>query len=619
MNLTDSNKSAEANGFYKLSWLQRIGFGSGDMAQNLIYQTISIWLLIFYTNVFGLDPKAAAFMFLVVRLVDVLWDPIVGALIDKKNPKWGKYRSWLILGGIPLTGLAILCFWSGVETNKLLFAYVTYVGMSMCYTLVNVPYGAINSSLTRDTDEITILTSTRMFMANLGGLIVKTVPLIVAGIYLSQTGTEFDGIVDFFKKTAESDNVLKSPDSASAWFITMTIFALAGFAFLIFCFTQSKERVVMDAKESENVKASDLITEFSRNRPLRILAFFFITAFAMMSISNAADSYYMSYNLNANSGQTTLFMWLGTIPAFIFMPLVPAIKKKVGKNGMFYLFLLCAVVGMTLQYIFTQTELFVGQFWLLYCVQFIKSTGIIVATGYMWALVPEVVAYGEYTTGKRIAGIVNALTGIFFKAGMALGGVVPGLVIAAVGFYAPQDKNMSELVSADNTIVEELVSSNVGSYNSLVESYKKLSTTVNDTLSDAAVRDYAVAVKKQAEDFAILADKFADECKSSSEEVRNNANSLADDAEVWMKKADDFVKYTETLQENGMPYRALEANTLMKKPVQTYMAKQGILWLVTIIPAILLLLAMWIISKYELTDERMDEINKEIEARHKNS
>ena len=100
----------ESKGFYKLSWLQRIGFGSGDLAQNLIYQTVSMYLLIFYTNVFGITAFAAGFMFFIVRVVDVIWDPIVGALVDKRNPKMGKYRSYLILGGIPLTGFAILCF-----------------------------------------------------------------------------------------------------------------------------------------------------------------------------------------------------------------------------------------------------------------------------------------------------------------------------------------------------------------------------------------------------------------------------------------------------------------------------------------------------------------------------
>ena len=461
----------QAKGFYKLSWLQRIGFGAGDMAQNLVYQTISIWLLFYYTNVFGINPGAASLMFLIVRLVDVLWDPVVGTIVDKGSPRWGKYRSWLILGGIPLVGLAVLCFWGGFS-GSLVYAYVTYVGMSMCYTLVNVPYGALNASLTRDTDEITVLTSTRMFMANLGALCVKSLPLIIA----------------VFAPKVNGVAVYNTPDAAPAWFITMTIFAVAGLALLVFCFSQCRERVVMDRKASANVKVSDLWMEFVRNKPLRVLAFFFITAFAMMSVGNAADAYFMSYNVGATPLLTTLFMWLGTIPAFIFMPLVPAIKRRIGKKGMFYLFLGVAILGMAMMYTFVSIPATKSDFVLLCIAQFVKSTGIITATGYMWALVPEVIAYGEYTTGKRIAGIVNALTGIFFKAGMALGGVVPGLVLALVGF----------------------------------------------------------------------------------------------DAEA---------------------------------AVQTPLALQGILWLVCVIPAVLLVLAIWIISKYELSDERMDIINREIEAR----
>jgi GPH family glycoside/pentoside/hexuronide:cation symporter len=224
---------------------------------------------------------------------------------------------------------------------------------------------------------------------------------------------------------------------------------------------------------------------------LRVLAFFFITAFAMMSVGNAAGSYYMTYNMEATTGQLSTFMGLGSIPAFIFMPLVPAIKRKVGKKGMFYIFLSTAIIGMALLYLVSVIPSLKSQMWIVYLAQFIKSTGVIVATGYMWALVPEVVAYGEFTTGRRIAGIVNALTGIFYKAGMALGGVVPGLVLAAVGFNADLK-------------------------------------------------------------------------------------------------------------------------------VQSALAEQGILWLVCIIPAILLALAMWIISKYELSDERMDEINKAISERSAN-
>ena len=96
-----NNTEAQSKGFYKLGWMQRIGFGSGDLAQNLIYQTISMYLLFFYTNVYGLDPGVAAIMFLIVRIVDVIWDPLVGTFVDKHDPKLGihpiVYESFLCI------------------------------------------------------------------------------------------------------------------------------------------------------------------------------------------------------------------------------------------------------------------------------------------------------------------------------------------------------------------------------------------------------------------------------------------------------------------------------------------------------------------------------------------
>ncbi|MBO6217009.1 MAG: MFS transporter, partial [Prevotella sp.] len=435
------------------------------------YQTICMYLLIFYTNVYGLQPAQAAFMFLIVRIVDVLWDPLVGTYVDKHNPRLGKYRSYLVLAGVPLTGFAILCFWNGFAPS-LVYAYATYVGLSMLYTLINVPYGALNASLTRDTNEITVLTSVRMFLANVGGLAVAYgMPKIVAAL--------------------SPDGQIHSQTSANAWLITIAIYAIVGLLLLCFCFSQSKERVVMDDSETANVKVSDLWVEFRRNRPLRVLAFFFITAFAMMAVGNSAGSYYMIYNVHGTSIQMANFMALGSIPSFIFMPMVPWIKRKIGKRAMFNVFLSIAVFGMAALYAISMIPSLRGMIWLVYVAQFVKSTGVIVATGYMWALVPEVISYGEYTHGKRISGIVNALTGIFYKAGMALGGVVPGLVLAYVGF--------------DQT---------------------------NET-------------------------------------------------------------------------------------VQTPLAEQGILWLVCVIPAVLLVVATFIISKYELSDEVIDNINREIESRNR--
>ena len=463
----------ETKGFYKLSWLQRIGFGSGDLAQNLIYQTICMYLLFFYTDIYGLNAGMAATMFGVVRLVDVLWDPLVGTYVDKHNPRWGKYRSYLVLAGVPLTGLAILCFWNGMEgqteTVKLVYAYVTYVGLSMLYTLVNVPYGALNSSLTRDTDEITILTSVRMFMANVGGLCVSAgVPLLVALL----------------------------------------------------------------------AAASELPTEMA------------------------------------------LFMGLGSLPSFIFMPLVPAIKKRVGKKNMFYIFLTVAIVGMAMLYVISRMGPVKDNITLIYIAQFVKSTGVIVATGYMWALIPEVISYAEYTSGKRIAGIVNALTGIFYKAGMALGGVVPGAVLAWTGYQAA------------------------------AEGASTLPT-------DSGAWFYTMLI------YALVGLALLVFCFSQTKE-----RVVMDESETKNVKVSDL--WTEFFHNRPLRVVALffitafammsvgnaaGAYFMNDLEQQTPLAQEGIRWLVCVIPALLLLLAMFIISRYELTDEVIDDINKKIEER----
>lgn len=456
-------------GFYKLSWLQRVGFGSGDLAQNLIFQVTCTYLTFFFTDIYGLDAAAVALMFTVGNILNVIWDPIVGTIIDKSNPKFGKYRSYLLYVGVPLSISAILCFYDGFRPS-IVYAYITYIAMTLLYTFINVPYGALNSSLTRDTEEITILTSVRMFMANVGGLAVNSGLPLVIGLFAVAAGNEL-------------------PKDSHAWFITMSLYALVGMTLLIFCFTQCKERVVMDSKASEDVKISDLWMEFKDNGPLRIIAFFFITAFAMMSIGNAAGAYFINSNMHGTAAELSIFMALGSLPSFIFMPLVPAIKKAIGKKNMFYVFLGCAIVGMVMLYIIAKMDE-PSMTW-IFIAQFIKSTGVIVATGYMWALVPEVISYGEWKSGKRIAGIVNALTGIFFKAGMTLGGIVAPAVLA----YVVYDKDSIQ---------------------------------------------------------------------------------------------------------------------------QSPLAEEGILWLVCVIPAALLLLAMFIISKYELTDEKIDQINKEIEQRSMN-
>ncbi|ORY13324.1 hypothetical protein LY90DRAFT_708660 [Neocallimastix californiae] len=463
-------ENKEQRGFYKLSWLQRIGYASGDLAQNFIYQTISQYILIFYTDVYllGGDPSKtaglASTMLFVVRFIDLIWDPIVGALVDKKNPRWGKYRSYLIFGGLPLSIFSILCFYDGFKPS-ILYAYITYIGLSMLYTLVNVPYGALNSSLTRDTDEVTILTTTRMFFANIGGFCVGAgVPIIVA------------------------------------------LFA-------------------------------------GKKVPYELV----------------------------------FFQGIGSLPSFIFLPLIPVIKSKVGKKNMFYLFITIAIFGMAMLYVVSRYDIN-KYIVLIYIAQFIKGTGLTVAGGYAWVLVPEVISYGEYKTGRRISGIVNSLTGIFYRAGVVIGGLVPGKVLDWTNYKAPDEEETNLPNDSRAWFWTIFIYSVVGFF----------------LLVFCFIESKERVVMKDKEEKNV---KFSD---LWVEFIRNRPLRVV-------------ALYFITSFTLGNINSASGAYLMNNLEAQSSSAQEGIRWLVSVIPAALLILEMIIISRYELTDEKIDEINMAIE------
>jgi len=472
MSKTADQLEREKKGFYKLNWLQRIGYGAGDMAQNFIYQNVSGFILFYYTDVFVIggaerSTAIAGFLMLAVRLIDVIWDPIVGALVDKRNPRLGKYRSYLVTAGLPLCALAILCYWD-IAKGSIIYAAITYTLLQMCYTLVNVPYGALNASMTRDSREIDILTSTRMVMANIAGLFVWTGFPIVIGLL-----------------------------------------------------------------GKESIKWGVI-----------------------------------------------LFNFVGAIPGILFMSLIPTFRKFMSKKCIFYVFSIIGIVGYILLYVFS----YMGfndndkNVWMLVA-NFIKSTGINTCTGYMWVLVPEVITYAEYTHGRRIAGIVNALTGIFFKAGFAIGGALPGWVLYFTHYVITPGSS----------------------------SYSK----------DPHAWFTAMII------YGIVGLLLLIFCFSQSKE-----RVVMDDKETKNVKVSDL--WMEFLR-NG-PLRAIALYFItafccmnvhnssigyfygMKD--QTFIAQEGIRWCVAVVPCILMVIMMIIIACYSLTDEKMDEINREIEARH---
>ncbi|OUM57748.1 hypothetical protein PIROE2DRAFT_21447 [Piromyces sp. E2] len=466
----------ESQGFYKLNWFTRIGYGFGDTAQNLIYQVVVGYAAFYYSDVYivGGDPKKSAgigsTILMVARIIDVIWDPFVGAFVDKHNPRWGKYRTYLIAGGIPLSIGCVLLFWDFARPS-IVYAAITYVVLQMLYTIVNVPYGALNASLTRDTHEITVLTSTRMVCANIGGFFVWT-------------------LIPIFLSIAAGKKI--------PW-------------------------------------------EF------------------------------------------VFFQFVGSIPGILFMPLVPYVKKLIGKKNMFYVFGLIAIIGNIMIYIVSKSGVQSGDNNWMRIANFVKSTGFTIITGYMWALVPEVISYAEYTTGRRIAGIVNALTGMFFKLGNALGGAIPGLVLQIIDYVAGQAEE-STLNKDPKAWLTVLLIYNIVGLILLIICF--------------------IASKERV----VMEDKETENVRVSDlwkEFIRNGPLRI-----IALYFVTAFTCMTTQNSSNSY---------LFGMSNQKASTQEGIRWLASLIPAIFNVVMIIIIYFYSLTDEKIDEINREIEKRHQNA
>ncbi|MBN7576585.1 MULTISPECIES: MFS transporter [Clostridium] len=393
----------------KITMKEKVGYATGDLACNFIYQTVSSYLLFFYTDVFGISAAAAGFMFLIVRLFDAVMDPLIGTVVDKTNTKYGRFRPYILYGAFPFAGVAILCFTTPAFSDpiKLVYAYVTYILLSVTYSVVNIPYAALTSAITQDNKEVVSLTSIRMLFSNTGGLIVSFGVPLLAGIFTNMTGK-----------------------TSTGWQITMSIMGILGALLLIYCFLNTQERVRIDHSEDAKINVKDIFIQLKSNRPLVIICLFFILNFGVNSIVNSVGIYYVTYNV----ARPDLVKWyglMGTLPALILMPLMPSMYKWMGKKKLLFTALSLKAIGLIALFVIPATMVP-----LVFAGRLIAALGTITAGAFTWALIPETIDYGQYKTGKRASGVIYALVGFFFKFGMAIGGIVPGLILAKFGYVA---------------------------------------------------------------------------------------------------------------------------------------------------------------------------------------
>lgn len=400
-----------------LSFREKLGYGMGDAGCNMIGGAIMLFLNYFYTDVFGLAPALVGTLLLSVRVLDAVTDPIMGAIADRTQSRWGRFRPWLLWISVPYVLFSVLMFttpdWS--YENKVIWAFVTYFLMSLTYTAINIPYCSLGGVITSDPGERVSCQSYRFVMVGIATLILSLSLLPMA---------EWFG----------------GEDKARGYQLAMSVLALIGLAMFLFCFATVRERI-RPAVPTHDALKSDLRDVWKNDQWVRILLLTFCNVCPGF-IRMAATMYYVTWVMGQSTHFATLFISLGVVGMMLGSTLAKLLTDRWCKLKVFFWTnIALALFSCGFYWIDPHaTVAVVVAYFLLNVLHQIPSP-------LHWSLMADVDDYGEWKTGKRITGISFSGNLFFLKVGLAVAGAMVGFLLSIYGYDAGAKQQSSQAVN----------------------------------------------------------------------------------------------------------------------------------------------------------------------------
>lgn len=401
---------------------EKIGYGFGDMASSMFWKLFGAYLMIFYTDVFGLPAAVVGTMFLITRIWDSAFDPIVGVVADRTHSRWGKFRPYLLWLAVPFGIIGILTFvtpdWN--PTGKLIYAYVTYSLMMMIYSAINVPYASLLGVMSPNPKERNTLSTYRMTFAYIGSFIALLL---------------FMPLVNFF-----SGNSKELADQQTGWTMAVVVIAILCIVLFFGCFAWTKERV-KPIKEIQNPLKEDLKDLF-KNKPWWILLGAGVAALVFNSIRDGATVYYFKYFVVEEDYATVSFFGMSFVLSGLYLALGQAaniigviaaapVSNRIGKRNTYMWAMIIATVLSVIFYWFDKEDLI----WM-----FVFQALISVCAGsifpLLWSMYADCADYSELKTGNRATGLIFSSSSMSQKFGWAIGTAVTGWLLGFFGFQA---------------------------------------------------------------------------------------------------------------------------------------------------------------------------------------
>jgi len=389
----------------KLTFREKAGYSCGEFGGSGLWQIMLIFLPIFYTDTFGLSAATTGFLFLVVRIFDAAIDPIMGMIADRTRTAQGHFRPYLLWAAIPFALMGFALFFAPElnPSGKVVYAYVTYVGMMVVYTVTMIPFGALSGVMTADYDERTSLNGYRFTSAFVAALIVQW--LVKGSVGFWGHGNDVAGY---------------------RW--TLGLFGVASVFTFWIAYRSTRERN-LDALEVHNSVRDD-VRDLLHNRPWLVVLTVSLISLVYLSIRSTGQTYYFKYYVG-NDGLVSNFMVAGTLATLVGVLLTSALTRIFDKKPLFMICLV--VVGLSSLPMYWLKPQQIG---LMFLSQIIYSFACGPVMPLLWSMMGDIANYSEWKNGRRATGLVFSASVMSNKAGGALGGAV-AMAILTLYHYQP--------------------------------------------------------------------------------------------------------------------------------------------------------------------------------------
>ncbi len=441
--MKETNQSPLEGRTYGIGLSDKIGYALGDAAGVMTFALVGSFLQMFYTNVLLIDERKIRVLFIIARLWDAINDPMWGSFIDKRGGgKNGKFRPYLRWFSTPLAIFGVLMFVKipGLtETQYLIYAYITYIGYGMLYTVVNIPYGSMASVITTDLQERSALSMFRSVGAGLGGLPAQIILPLFVYTTVTLPGLDERGN-PITQKILHGDKLL----------IGVVILGVISIIVYQFCYKMTKERVVSapNTEKKSKTKTTKTIKALLKNRPFIALCIASMLLIAVQQFTQTAYNYlFLDYfKKPALYSLVTVFTYL---PMALLLPVLQKIVRRFGKKEV------CAI-GMGLSFLANLA------LWLIstksvvvfFALCFVSGLGMTFFVLEVWALVTDVIDYHEILSGQRDEGTSYSFFSFTRKLGQTIAGILGTGILTFAGYNAQNitEEAVQKLYSASTAL-----------------------------------------------------------------------------------------------------------------------------------------------------------------------